>query len=124
VNAYTITSLAHDAGISVNIVRDYVLRGLVSPAVRTESGYGIFDGPALQRLRFVRAAFEAGIALDVLVRLCRALDAGDAALVSEQTDAMRRALAQRRHALLEVEAQLRVLAPDRREAGAHLEASP
>lgn len=123
-NAYTMTNLAHDAGISVHIVRDYVLRGLVFPAVRTESGYGIFDAQALQRLRFVRAAFEAGIPLGTLVRLCRALDAGDAARANEQAEGLRRDLMGRRHALRDVEAQLSRLVPSRREARAHLEVSP
>ncbi|KGM53255.1 MerR family transcriptional regulator [Lysobacter arseniciresistens ZS79] len=76
-NAYTISRLAEDAGVSVHVVRDHVLRGLLHPARRTESGYGIFDAQSLARLRFVRAAFEAGIGLDELTRLCRALDAND-----------------------------------------------
>jgi len=83
VNAYTISKLAEDAGVSVHVVRDYVLRGLLHPARRTGSGYGIFDEQSLARLRFVRAAFESGIGLDELARLCRALDADDG------TDAIR-----------------------------------
>ncbi len=74
-NAYSISSLAEDAGVSVHIIRDYVLRGLLHPASRTESGYGIFDERSLARLCFVRAAFVSGIGLDELARLCRALDA-------------------------------------------------
>ena len=76
-NAYSISRLAEDAGVSVHIVRDYMLRGLLHPARRTESGYGIFDERSLARLCFVRAAFESGIGLDELARLCRALDADD-----------------------------------------------
>lgn len=72
-NAYAISRLARDAGVSVHVVRDYVLRGLLHPAHRTESGYGIYDAQALVRLRFVRAAFEAGIGLHELTRLCHAL---------------------------------------------------
>jgi MerR family mercuric resistance operon transcriptional regulator len=30
-NAYTISRLAEDAGVSVHVVRDYVLRGLLHP---------------------------------------------------------------------------------------------
>jgi MerR family mercuric resistance operon transcriptional regulator len=63
--------------VSVHIVRDYLLRGLLRPVACTTGGYGLFDDTALQRLRFVRAAFEAGIGLDALARLCRALDAAD-----------------------------------------------
>ncbi len=76
-SAYTVSRLAQDAGVSVHVVRDYLLRGLLRPAARTAGGYGVFDADALQRLCFVRAAFEAGVGLDVLTRLCRALDAPD-----------------------------------------------
>ncbi|BFO07011.1 hypothetical protein KNHN1_53890 (plasmid) [Pseudomonas guariconensis] len=45
-NAYSISRLAEDAGVSVHIVRDYMLRGLLHPARRTESGYGFsMSGP-------------------------------------------------------------------------------
>ncbi|MBN8212266.1 MAG: mercuric resistance transcriptional repressor protein MerD [Xanthomonadales bacterium] len=81
-NAYTISRLAEDAGASVHVVRDHVLRGLLHPAQRTESGYGIFDEQSLARLRFVRAAFAAGIGMDELTCLCRALNANDGADVS------------------------------------------
>lgn len=60
-NAYTVSRLALDAGVSVHIVRDYLLRGLLRPVACTPGGYGLFDEAALQRLCFVRAAFEAGI---------------------------------------------------------------
>ncbi len=76
-NAYTVSRLALDAGVSVHIVRDYLLRGLLRPVACTTGGYGLFDDAALQRLCFVRAAFEAGIGLGALARLCRALDAAN-----------------------------------------------
>ena len=75
-DAYTISKLASEAGVSVHIVRDYVVRGLIHPAQRTNGGYGLYDAQALGRLRFVRAAFEAGISLHELTRLCHALDGG------------------------------------------------
>ena len=67
-NAYTVSRLALDAGVSVHIVRDYLLRGLLRPVACTPGGYGLFDDAAWQRLCFVRAAFEAGIGLDALAR--------------------------------------------------------
>lgn len=80
-NAYTISHLASEAGVSIHVVRDYVLRGLLRPAQRTASGYGLYDAQSLTRLRFVRAAFEAGIGLNDLIRLCRELDTGSDAAV-------------------------------------------
>ncbi len=88
-NAYSISKLADDACVSVHVVRDYMIRGLLHPARRTESGYNIFDDKTLGRLRFLRAAFESGIGLDELARLCKALDADD----SESSGPMRRARA-------------------------------
>ncbi|MHB1676231.1 MAG: mercuric resistance transcriptional repressor MerD [Sulfuriferula sp.] len=108
-NAYTISKLAKDAGVSVYVVRDYVLRGLLHPAQRTESGYNIFDASALARLQFVRVAFEAGIGLHVLTRLCHALDGGgdDAVACLER---LRLQIAARREALTAVDGQLAKMA--------------
>jgi len=98
-SAYTVSRLALDAGVSVHIVRDYLLRGLLRPVACTTGGYGLFDDTALQRLRFVRAAFEAGIGLDALARLCRALDAADGDGASAQLAVLRQLVERRREAL-------------------------
>jgi MerR family transcriptional regulator, mercuric resistance operon regulatory protein len=45
-NAYTVSHLAHDAGVSVHVVRDYMLRGLLRPVACTTGGYGLFDAAA------------------------------------------------------------------------------
>ena len=75
-SAYTVSQLAHNAGVSVHIVRDYLVRGLLRPVACTTGGYGVFDDAALQRLCFVRAAFEAGIAHgNALRHHCREIDA-------------------------------------------------
>ena len=86
-SAYTVSRLALDAGVSVHIVRVYLLRGLL-------------------RLRFVRAAFEAGIGLDALARLCRALDAADGDGASAQLAVLRQLVERRREALASLEMQL------------------
>ena len=39
-SAYTVSRLALDAGVSVHIVRDYLLRGLLRPVACTPGGYG------------------------------------------------------------------------------------
>lgn len=75
-NACTLSKLACEAGVSVHVMHDYVVRGLLRPASHTSGGYGLYDAAALKRLRFVRAAFEAGISLNELTRLCHTLDNG------------------------------------------------
>ncbi|WP_435521177.1 MerR family transcriptional regulator [Aeromonas caviae] len=47
-SAYTVSQLAHNAGVSVHIVRDYLVRGLLRPVACTTGGYGVFDDAALQ----------------------------------------------------------------------------
>lgn len=42
-SAYTVSQLAHNAGVSVHIVRDYLVRGLLRPVACTTGGYGVFD---------------------------------------------------------------------------------
>lgn len=105
-NAYTVSRLAQDCGVSVHVVRDYLVRGLLRPTERTAGGYGLFDADALRRLRFVRAAFEAGIDLDTLTRLCRARDATDGDEAAARLVALRERVERRRHALADLQAQL------------------
>lgn len=105
-SAYTVSRLAHDAGVSVHVVRDYLLRGLLRPVACTPGGYGLFDATALHRLCFVRAAFDAGIGLTALARLCRALDAADGEQAAAQLAALRQFVEHRREALADLEAQL------------------
>jgi mercuric resistance transcriptional repressor protein MerD len=48
-SAYTVSRLALDAGVSVHIVRDYLLRGLLRPVACPPGGYGLFPAPATCR---------------------------------------------------------------------------
>ncbi|CAB1368959.1 mercury resistance co-regulator MerD [Denitratisoma oestradiolicum] len=112
-SAYTVSQLAHDAGVSVHVVRDYLVRGLLRPVACTAGGYGLFDDAVLQRLCFVRAAFEAGIGLDVLARLCRALDAADGAQAAAQLAVLRQFVERRREALVNLDAQLAAMPTER-----------
>lgn len=108
-NAYSISKLADDACVSVHVVRDYMIRGLLHPARRTESGYNIFDDKTL-RLRFLRAAFESGIGLDELARLCKALDADDSESLDRCVERVRWKIDVRRTVLTVVEASLNEMA--------------
>jgi len=77
VNAYTISKLAQDAGVSTHIVRDYELRGLLCSCKCTDGGFRIYDEHALKRLQFVLTGKAAGISLQELSKLCKAMDAND-----------------------------------------------
>ena len=110
---FSISELAETAGVSVHIARDHVVRGLVRPVGRTSGGYGVFDEKALTRLRFVRGAFDAGIGLRDLVKLCNALD-GNHSQASASIDNLLLQVRCRRVALLETEAHLAALQPSGR----------
>lgn len=73
-NAYTISRLAKDAGVSVHVIRDYELRGLLCPCRFTANGYRIYDEQTLQRLQFILAGKAAGVSLNALTVLCQAMD--------------------------------------------------
>ena len=108
-NAYTVSRLALDAGVSVHIVRDYLLRGLLRPVACTQAATACSMTPPCKRLCFVRAAFEAGIGLDALARLCRALDAADGDEAAAQLALLRQFVERRREALADLELQLAAL---------------
>lgn len=105
-SAYTMSRLAHDSGVSVHVVRDYLLRGMLRPVERTAGGHGVFDAQALQRLCFVRAAFEAGIGLSTLTRLCRALDRADGDEAAARLVELCQLVECRRQALADLQAKL------------------
>ncbi len=76
-NAYTISKLAADAGVSVHIIRDYELRGLIRPCECTLNGYRIYNKQSLQRLEFILTGKAAGISLTELSSLCQAIDSSN-----------------------------------------------
>jgi DNA-binding transcriptional MerR regulator len=75
--SYTIGRLAREAAVPASTIRYYERRGLVQPDGRTEGNYRLYSEAALERLRFVRAAQEAGFTLSDIGFLLR-LRSGDA----------------------------------------------
>jgi MerR family gold-responsive transcriptional activator of gol and ges genes len=65
------------SGVSAKMIRYYEAIGLVSPADRTESGYRIYDGEALERLRFVRRARDLGFPIADIAALLALRDDRD-----------------------------------------------
>lgn len=90
--AYTISRLATNAGVSVHVIRDYELRGLIHPCQCMPNGYRIYDEEVLQRLRFVLAGKEAGVSLDALSDLCQAMDNADCNAIEQNLNSIQATL--------------------------------
>lgn len=112
--AYTISKLAEDANVSVDIVRNYKTRGMLQPCECTDCGYGIYDEPALSRLRFIRTGKEAGISLNDLEILCKALDEQDTECILRQASTIKSALNEKIEMLISFQSHLiETLSPTR-----------
>jgi MerR family copper efflux transcriptional regulator len=69
--------LAERAGMTTEAVRYYERVGVLSPAVRTASGYRDYDESALARLSFVRAAQAVGLTLGQIREVIAFRDQGE-----------------------------------------------
>lgn len=105
--AYTISKLAQDAGVSIHVVRDYELRGLLHPAHCTPKGYRIYDEQTLQRLQFVLAGKAAGISLNTLKELCQAIDNNKSDALEQNLFLIQESLEQYQQAILTFSRELR-----------------
>ena len=75
---YTIGELAAAAGVPASTVRFYERQGLLVPDGRTEARYRVYGGASLARLRFIRGAQEAGLALSDIGAVLALREAGAA----------------------------------------------
>ncbi|MDD7940134.1 MerR family transcriptional regulator [Actinomycetospora lutea] len=64
----TVSELARRSGVPATTVRFYDAEGVL-PARRSPSGYRLYDGAALERLRFIGTAKSLGLALPEIRRL-------------------------------------------------------
>ena len=103
--AYSVSTLAQAAGVPPSTVRFYERRGLLQPEARTRSDYRQYGEPALERLRFIRAAQASGFTLDDVAALLRVRN-GEAASPSTCQSEVRPLLATR---LADVEVKIREL---------------
>jgi len=103
---YTISKLAKDVGVSTDIVRNYQIRGMLKPCECTGCGYGIYDETAVFRLRFIRAGVEAGIGLNDLENLCKALDLQKEGLILQELAAISAVLNEKLKILVSFKSQL------------------
>jgi DNA-binding transcriptional MerR regulator len=94
-----IGTLAETIGVSTKTIRFYEQRGLLPPPPRTVGGYRDYPPAAARRLRFIRDAQGAGLALAEIREILALRDSGQApcaavaALVAEHLDQIERRLA-------------------------------
>ena len=79
-----IGEVADQAGVSVDTVRYYERRGLLTPAARRPSGYRVFDATTVGRLDLIRRLQALGLTIEEIRRALAAHDAGDATCDSER----------------------------------------
>ncbi len=64
-----IGEVAERAGVSIDTVRYYERRRLLPRAPRTQGGFRLFTGDAVERVRFIKQAQELGFSLDEISAL-------------------------------------------------------
>ncbi|HEX4489941.1 MAG TPA: MerR family transcriptional regulator [Acidimicrobiia bacterium] len=74
--AFTIGSLAREAGVNVETVRYYERRGLIRQPVRQGSEYREYSEGDIARLRLIRRAKDLGFTLTEIRELLPAADTG------------------------------------------------
>ena len=73
-----IGEIARRAGVKPQTVRYYESLGLLSPVVRSASGYRSYDGRILEELGFIRKAQSLGFSLDDIKQILEVARAGRA----------------------------------------------
>jgi len=73
---YTIGELARAFSLSPDALRYYERLGLLAPEGRTEGGYRLYGEEALRRLRFIKEAQAAGLRLEDIAGILRAMEGG------------------------------------------------
>ncbi|MBS1802537.1 MAG: heavy metal-responsive transcriptional regulator [Acidobacteria bacterium] len=72
------TELARAAGVSTDTLRHYESLGVLAKAPRTSSGYRVYPGECLDRVKTVRHALRLGFTLAELAEILRSRDRGGA----------------------------------------------
>ena len=65
----SIGQLAKNTGVTVETLRFYEKKGLVTPPVRTDSGYRRYQPETVKRVRFIQRAKAVGFTLNEIAQL-------------------------------------------------------
>ncbi len=79
-----IGAVAERAGVSVDTVRYYERRGLLSPDQRLSSGYRLYRPAVVKRIRLARRLQALGMTLDEVAEALRSHDQGEGTCASER----------------------------------------
>jgi DNA-binding transcriptional MerR regulator len=75
-NGHRSGDIARRAGVSVDTLRHYERKGLLTRPQRLANGYRMYPSAALDRVLLIQRALAVGFTLDELARLLRARDRG------------------------------------------------
>ncbi|MGC8903898.1 MerR family transcriptional regulator [Thermus sp.] len=114
----TIGQLARAFGLSPDALRYYERLGLLAPEGRTKGGYRLYGDQALDRLRFIKEAQAAGLRLEDIAGILRAMEGGQPPC-RHVREALERRLEEARRRLRELQALERALAERLAYAEAH-----
>jgi MerR family copper efflux transcriptional regulator len=101
-SALSIGEVAKAAELPIDTIRYYEKAGLIPPPQRRESGYRIYTGETVSRLRFIRRAKELGFTLAEITELLD-LSAQGAQDMGRMRDAAQQKLAMVEDKLRELE---------------------
>lgn len=73
---YTIGELARAFGLSPDALRYYERLGLLAPSGRSPGGFRLYGEEAFRRLRFIKEAQAAGLKLEDIAWILRAVEEG------------------------------------------------
>ena len=79
-----IGAVAEQSGVSIDTIRYYERRGLLSPAGRLESGYRVYRDSTVTRVRLARRLQALGMTLEEIAASLRAHDEANATCESER----------------------------------------
>jgi DNA-binding transcriptional MerR regulator len=79
-----IGEVAQQANVTVDTLRFYERKGVLSPPARRPSGYRDYAASAVDRLRFARSLQDLGLTLDEIVLVLGNVDRGTATCAMER----------------------------------------
>lgn len=101
---YAIAEAARHAGITVHQLRTYLSARLVQPCATTAGGYFLFDETCVARLRLIGAATRAGLRINEIGVLVKALETNEPRAMQSARRSVGEAIGFRQAAIMQLQA--------------------